>query len=561
MSYQSRPNRNYFSWFILASAIILSSAFIAGVWYGQIKPERPDWLKSPTVTPTATRPAPYDLAEAKAFYAEGKLDEAVAAYEQVILKDPTDIASLIEQSRLLIFTGDTSKSLLRAEEAVRLDPQNSHNLTHYCRALDWEAKYEEAFEACFCAIELDENNATAYAFVSEIYTDIGYTTNAQEYAEDAIRLEPDNFYAHFNLGYALEVEGDYEEAARAYDQSIKFAPNIPTGYIAAGLMYHTMGQYRKYRKLEPYNVAIDRFKRAIRLRPFNAEAYTRLGRTYYFDAQYGRALDALEQGLGVDPTYGRGWGYLGDVYYTRRRFEDAVQIFPKAIEQSEQKILGQARLLQLYTTAPTASGPASVPIMEARLVKTENPQEQRYIAEFRVLAYEPSTELDIDQSCALNIAQSLKARTIIVEPEQPITFTQAFSQTTGQATFDLTSGELAIDLNNLPLSKEPYELKMEFWPNKTETIVFFEPRPDGTAPFNYTITKNENAPVQYYYQLGLSYAYLDQCDDSESWLLKSLEIEPAPWNPAWQGLKRCPSPHSPPTPIPTATPIPSPTPG
>ena len=47
--------------------------------------------------------------------------------------------------------------------------------------------------------------------------------------------------------------------------------------------------------------------------------------------------------------------------------------------------------------------------------------------------------------------------------------------------------------------------------------------------------------VEYYYELGLSYAYLDQCDQARPWLEEALAIDPQSL-PALQGLELCPPP-------------------
>jgi len=109
----------------------------------------------------------------------------------------------------------------------------------------------------------------------------------------------------------------------------------------------------------------------------------------------------------------------------------------------------------------------------------------------------------------------------------------------------------------VPFPKEiPYELQLLYLPNKIESLGYFQPDGDNTVEETFTISGKGAAPVEYYYELGLSYVYLQppQCDQAVPWLLKSLDIDPAYYNPAWAGLKICPSADSPPTPLPTFTP-------
>jgi tetratricopeptide (TPR) repeat protein len=45
--------------------------------------------------------------------------------------------------------------------------------------------------------------------------------------------------------------------------------------------------------------------------------------------------------------------------------------------------------------------------------------------------------------------------------------------------------------------------------------------------------------LEYYYELGLAYVYLERCDEARPWLLKAIEMDPTAW-PAWEGLDLCP---------------------
>ncbi len=538
--------------------------YLYGVYSRGETLEVPEWMMVPSPTPTATPSAAFSFQQAEAYFSAGDLDAAIRAYDEVLRKEPTNDVAAIRQSRLLIYTGDYAKAVERGGQAVSLNPNNPENLAYYCRALDWEAKYDEAFEACFCGAELYPDYAENYAFISEIYTDLGNTIQGRNYAEQAIEINPDSMDAHFNLGYALERAARYDEAAKAYDRAIQLGPNIAQNYIAAGLMYHAMGQNRRYRQLEPYQQAINRFKAAIRLRPFDPQGYARLGWTYYFDGQSARAIDALEQGLGVDPTYYRAWGYLADVYYSRQRYEQVTNIYPRAVKLAEDEFLRRARYLEIHTIAPTAAGQEQVPILRGRFRHPTDPQTKRYDLDFRVLAYAPSTVGSIDQTCAESIAQSIRAETIIVEPDTPITFTTPFENSGGQATLDLETGELDIILENLPLSDDLYELKIHYWPNRVDSLGQFAVTEVAELPITVQINERLEAPIQYYYQLGLAYVYLDEpdCEQAVPWLQKSLELQPAAWNPAWYGVRpgQCYTSNTPPTPIPTPTPFPTATP-
>src|SRR5262245_2669082 len=130
--------------FVLYSLLIGMLALfglLVGIYVGYFNIKTPTLAQRFEPTPTPTRPAVLYVGDGDTYFAQGKLKEAIDAYEQAIRIDPSDDVPYMRQSRLLIFTRDTGRALERASQAVALKPQNPENLAHYCRALDWEARY------------------------------------------------------------------------------------------------------------------------------------------------------------------------------------------------------------------------------------------------------------------------------------------------------------------------------------------------------------------------------------------------------------------------------------
>lgn len=563
MYYRPREKkRSPFLTFILWVLFIFMVGVLAtllAMYLGYVDYKPPTLAERFAPTPTPTRPAVLYIADGDRYFTEGKLNEAITAYEQAIQIDPGNDIPYIRQSRLLIYTRNTAKAVDRAAQAVAINPDNPENLAYYCRALDWEARYGEAFDVCSCAIELDPSYAESYAFLSEVYADQGDWIAARTTAQQAIDANFNSMDAHHNMGYALEIQGRYAQAVEFYENAIKLAPQLAPLYVNAGRSYYWLSDFEK---------AADYFKQAIRLNPTDPEAYNWLGRTYSTTGEYTRAIDALEQSIGIGPAYvsnnpvGRSaWGELGIVYYTRQNFEQAIEYLPKAIELAEGQFLQRARRVEIYAEIPTLTGTEPLPILRGRFDIPENRSQPKYVAQLEPVHYSSTLDVDPDQSCTASIVQSIQNETILVGPTQSLTATQVFSQSTGVATLDLASGNLLLELHNLPQPETiPYEIRVTFWPNRTDSVGFFQPDSNQTAQINIQFEEKLSAPIEYYYEIGLAYVYLDppQCDKAVPWLLKALKIDSSAFNPAWAGLRICPSPDSPPTPIPTATPLPTP---
>lgn len=527
---------------------LLTAAILLGLWFIRAKPR---WAQPFVPSPTPTLPANYYITNGDIAFADGKLNDAINFYEQAIVLEPKNDVPYLRQSTLLIFTGDTAKATLRAETAVQLNPDSAENLAGYCRALDWEGEYGKAFDACECAIELDPNYAPGYAYLAEVYADQADWVPARQTAQKALEVDFQSPEAHHNMGYALEVQGRYKEAVEFYENAITLRPNLAPYYLAAGRNYYWLGQF---------DTAADRFEEAIKLMPASAVGYDQLGWTFHANGQNTRAIDALEQAISVDASYARAWGRLGTIYYLRQNYEEALNILPTAISLAEHNYLRKARRIEILTQIETPSGVQEVPILQGRF-EIDSTNNARFIARIAPVQYSQSASpLEAAGTCGQLVARNITEKVNLTSPTKDLDFTLPFSATTGIATLDIPTGEISVQLENLPRPLAvPYNVQIGFLPDKTEGVGYLQPDTTGKTDETFSLAATSSAPVEYYYELGLSYVYLrpPQCENALPWLLKALDKDPVYYNPAWAGLKICPSDQSPPTPFPTATPLPT----
>jgi tetratricopeptide (TPR) repeat protein len=136
--------------FLLSTLLIIMIGVLAlllAIYVGYIDYQPPTLAERLAPTPTPTRPAVLYVADGDQYFAEGKLDQAIDAYEEALQREPDNDVAYIRQSRLLVYTRNTARAVDRAAHAVLLQPESPENLAYYCRALDWEARYDEAFDA------------------------------------------------------------------------------------------------------------------------------------------------------------------------------------------------------------------------------------------------------------------------------------------------------------------------------------------------------------------------------------------------------------------------------
>jgi tetratricopeptide (TPR) repeat protein len=170
-------------------------------------------------TPTLTRAPESYTTEAENFYAEGKILQAIGAYKEAVQANPTP-SNFIALARLQIYNNEFEEAATNAENALLLNSNNS--MAHAVRgwAYAFLGNYLQAEAAINRALEIDPNNAIAYAYMAETQAlkeqagqgDLTTQDKAIAASRQAIELGPNLFETRRARGLVLEITGNYEEA-------------------------------------------------------------------------------------------------------------------------------------------------------------------------------------------------------------------------------------------------------------------------------------------------------------------------------------------------------------
>ena len=89
--------------------------------------------------------------------------------------------------------------------------------------------------------------------------------------KEAIRLNPDIFFAHYNLGMTYGKKGQWDASIDSFKEANRLKPDDARAHFNLGVVYVKKGQW---------DASIDSFKEVIRLKPDVAVAHYRLGNAY-----------------------------------------------------------------------------------------------------------------------------------------------------------------------------------------------------------------------------------------------------------------------------------------
>lgn len=304
--------------------IFVLLALIGGMIYVNqvIIPETPPLFLP---TPTATRSAESYITDAQVLMQQGKLSQAIAAYQQAIQVDPKNPAVYVALARLQIYSAKYDEALVNAENALLLNQNNAQALALRGWAKGFLGDYLEAEASLTQASVLDPSSPAPYAYMAEVLIlkdqagvgDFNTLDKAIEFSQKAETLGPNSLEAHRARGLILENTGNIEEAVAQYEAAVALNPYIADLRMALG---------RSYRALpEPdYASAIEQFNYAVPLDPTNPLPKTYLSRTYAMAGEYAKAIQYAEDAVKDAPEDPYLHGNLGVVLRKNFQLEEAV---------------------------------------------------------------------------------------------------------------------------------------------------------------------------------------------------------------------------------------------
>ena len=234
---------------------------------------------------------------------------------------------------------------LTEEEQKRIDrPLTSSNEAYefYLRGRDLLFQYmsqtfndrdlDDAIKMFQEAIRIDPDFARAHYTLGRCYIHHGQGYGGTEYfalaersLQRAIELDPELPGAHLQMVYVYLNRGEKDLALATLAEVRRKAPNDPTVFIVAGMLYRLNGLYDR---------ALKQYERLVELSPRDIviAGYNR-GRILTYRHEYEAALEAFEEARHVEPDHPLIRTFLAVTYFTMGRIDDCCQLVEEILEQ------------------------------------------------------------------------------------------------------------------------------------------------------------------------------------------------------------------------------------
>jgi tetratricopeptide (TPR) repeat protein len=182
----------------------------------------------------------------------------------------------------------------------------------------WQALLEKNRVASIDSIRL-----SAYEHLGDLQLWVGDLEGAQENYKKALREEPDDCIDLIRMARILTMEGRTKEAREAFQRAIEYNPS----FLREGLQnffppFQCNEIFILAEALEAHGRqedACDAYEQALRMDPQNPIVNFSLGRIYFNQGDYEKAIVAFKKTLAGAPRHLCALSYLADIYKDKGR--------------------------------------------------------------------------------------------------------------------------------------------------------------------------------------------------------------------------------------------------
>lgn len=178
-------------------------------------------------------------------------------------------------------------------------------------------------EGCYRQVlAMDSNNADGLHLLGVVAFQSDAVEQGIRLIKRAARKSPRDPAIFVNLGAAYRKAKRNIEAREAYETALKLKPDLWEAHFNLGKALVDLGDF---------DGAIAAYNHCIVLKPTSAEVYVNLGNVYKFKDDGDNAIAAYERALALDPKMSQAYGNIAAVFVDRGRHAEALALMDKAI--------------------------------------------------------------------------------------------------------------------------------------------------------------------------------------------------------------------------------------
>ncbi len=220
----------------------------------------------------------------------------------------------------LMRQGRSGAAVKRLKHTLRMFPEFPQAHEELGNALLAQNKPEKAIEAFKISIELNPKNPQALIKLGKIYKALNRNQEADEYYKKALALDPTQ--EQLATATQLFVRGQIQEAEKICRDILKEKPDDVNGLVLLASIAS---------KMEQNEDSIVLLEKAVELKPKYARAWAELAESYSAIDDYGKALDAVQRVIQLQPNLPFGLMIRGSILAKMHDHKGAIKSYEEAL--------------------------------------------------------------------------------------------------------------------------------------------------------------------------------------------------------------------------------------
>ena len=169
-------------------------------------------------------------------FADGRLDEAGARADEVLVKEPKHAEALLVKTRVLLARGRADQALVTVQQAIASNPESGDGPYLLGTILATRGDIDGAVKAFNDVLRLNPRAAIAYVQLARLELLRGAPSASAQMATNAIAQDPENAVARLILVRALLAQRRVAEAEPELARLVKAYPQAAPVQVQLGLL-------------------------------------------------------------------------------------------------------------------------------------------------------------------------------------------------------------------------------------------------------------------------------------------------------------------------------------
>ena len=286
---------------------------------------------------------------------QGDQQKAIEAYKRGLQFDPNHPILHFNIARSYAEIGDTKKALSHYESALRAKPGWLDAIEEYANLLLKDNKVKEAEDTVQKALKLNPDDVKMHTSMGNVYNRKSIFDNAEIEFKKALSGNDEYKPALTGLAHSLEKQGKHAEAAETIKKVSRLNPDdvaiikqsahilLSANFLSAA--YEKISRLWEINPNDPQTISLlaqyyigkgdegkveNCFDKIQRVAPDYKDIYRDWGTRYIQKGDTQKAEQYLKTAIQQNPKDAESMMYLGEIYESTKRPEDALAMYKKA---------------------------------------------------------------------------------------------------------------------------------------------------------------------------------------------------------------------------------------